>query len=91
MSLGNCCQVAPYDFLVADEALPEAEATRARAEAATWLCEGVYALLPYSSLLLTSVPDLAARPPVQAMRPAATAVSPAALSASSRRAVLTCT
>ncbi len=76
-------QAAPYDFLAADEALSGAELARARGEAAAWLAEGAYALLPYSSLVLESVSEAAAQPPRQAMMPAA-AASPGRPAASGR-------
>ncbi len=51
-------QVAPFDFLVADEVLSEEEVAAARNKVSMWLADGMYAMLPYSSLLLESVPDL---------------------------------
>ena len=49
-------QVAPFDFLVADEVLSAGEIANERQEASMWLGDGIYALLPYSSLILESVP-----------------------------------
>ena len=56
--IGGACrlQVAPYDFLAEDAVLSAEDIARERREAAMWLGDGVYALLPYSSLLLESVP-----------------------------------
>ncbi|BDA40513.1 Isoamylase 1, chloroplastic [Coccomyxa sp. Obi] len=51
-------QVAPFDFLVADEVLSKEEVAAARNKVSMWLADGMYAMLPYSSLLLESVPDL---------------------------------
>ena len=55
---GGACrlQVAPYDFLAEDAVLSAEGVARERREAAMWLGDGVYALLPYSSLILESVP-----------------------------------
>lgn len=50
--------MAPFDFLVADEVLSEEEVAAARHKVSMWLADGMYAMLPYSSLLLESVPDL---------------------------------
>lgn len=52
--------MAPYDFLVADQALSEGEVLAARTKARMWLADGIYPMLPYSSLLLESVPDMEA-------------------------------
>jgi hypothetical protein len=49
-------QVAPYDFLAKDAVLSTEDIARERREAAMWLGDGAYALLPYSSLILESVP-----------------------------------
>ena len=49
-------QEPPFDWLEDDGALTDAQMADVRAAAAAWLDDGVYALLPYSSLLLTSVP-----------------------------------
>lgn len=49
-------QVAPFDFLVEDEVLSREEIAREQKEASMWLGDGVYALLPRSSLILESVP-----------------------------------
>ena len=49
-------QVAPFDFLVADEVLSAEEIANERQEASMWLGDCIYALLPYSSLILESVP-----------------------------------
>ncbi|KAK9843453.1 hypothetical protein WJX81_003335 [Elliptochloris bilobata] len=45
----------PYDWLEDDGALTAAQMADVHAAAAAWLDDGLYALLPYSSLLLTSV------------------------------------
>lgn len=49
-------QVAPFDFLVEDEVLSAEGIAQERREASMWLGDGMYALLPYSSLILESVP-----------------------------------
>ncbi len=49
-------QVAPFDFLVEDAVLSAEEIAQERREASMWLGDGAYALLPYSSLILESVP-----------------------------------
>ena len=49
------CSGAPYDCLVADEALSAGALAQARADAATWTDEHVYALLPYSFCVLESL------------------------------------
>lgn len=71
-------QVAPYDFLVADEVLSEGEVAAARRKAAMWLADGMYAMLPYSSLLLESVPDLDSLPTSRSPT-AASAAAPASV------------
>ncbi|EIE26827.1 glycoside hydrolase [Coccomyxa subellipsoidea C-169] len=55
-------QIAPFDFLVPDEILSEEEVATARQKVSMWLSDGMYAMLPYSSLLLESVPDLDTMP-----------------------------
>ena len=54
--IGLSVQVAPFDFLVEDEVLSAEEIAQERREASMWLGDGVYALLPYSSLILEAVP-----------------------------------
>lgn len=49
-------QPAPYDALVDDGALTPDQLAAARAAASTWLADGAYPLLPYSALVLESVP-----------------------------------
>jgi len=60
-------QEAPLDWLEEDGALSAAALADAHAAAAPWLDGGMYALLPYSCLLLTAVP---APPPHAAERAA---------------------
>jgi hypothetical protein len=60
-------QEAPYDWLEEDSALSAAALADAHAAAAPWLDGGMYALLPYSCLLLTAVPA----PPAHAAERAA--------------------
>ncbi|KAI8476733.1 MAG: isoamylase [Monoraphidium minutum] len=50
-------KVAPYDALIADEELGEAEVTEARLSAAMWGGGGFFPLLPWSCVVLDSVPD----------------------------------
>ena len=52
----HSAQEPPFDWLEDDGALTAAQMADVRAAAAAWLDDGLYALLPYSSLLLTSVP-----------------------------------
>lgn len=47
---------APYDILVADERLPATEVEAARAAAAMWTNEHAYPILPWSSIVLESIP-----------------------------------
>lgn len=49
-------KAAPYDILVADERLPEEEVAAARAAAAMWTLEHAYPMLPWSCVVLESVP-----------------------------------
>ena len=49
-------QESPYDWLEDDGALTAAQLAHAHAAAAPWLDDGIYALLPYSAVLLTAVP-----------------------------------
>ena len=60
--LFDVLQIAPFDFLVPDEVLSEEEVATARQKVSMWLSDGMYAMLPYSSLLLESVPDLDTMP-----------------------------
>lgn len=67
--------MAPFDFLVPDEAISEEKVAAARRKANMWLADGMYAMLPYSSLLLESVPDLDSMP---TRKRAVSAAAPAA-------------
>lgn len=49
--------MAPYDFLVADAALSEREVAAARAAAGMWTAEHAYPLLPWSCIVLESIPE----------------------------------
>eukprot|EP00887_Chlorella_sp_A99_P006221 scaffold3.g6221.t1 len=83
-------KVAPHDVLVADDVLPEAEAATARAAMAMWTQAHAYPMLPWSCVVLESVPAAAAPgprraggaaaagAPPQAAPPAAGAAGPAA-------------
>lgn len=48
---------APYDFLVADEELSQADVDRARASQAMWMTDFTVPVMPYSVVILESVPD----------------------------------
>ena len=54
-------QVAPYDVLIADEALPEEKLRTALGAAAMWTTSHCMPLLPYSCVVLESVPEAEAR------------------------------
>ncbi len=73
--------MAPYDFLVPDQALSGEDVRAVRAKASMWLADGLYPMLPYSSLLLESVPDKHAPPADRPVR-ATAAAAPANLAAS---------
>jgi isoamylase len=60
-------KAAPYDILVADEALPEGEVAAARAALGMWTLEHAYPMLPWSCVVLESVPE-AAIPAMPAQR-----------------------
>lgn len=49
-------QAAPYDFLAADDMLSQAEMRQALAAVSMWTADGMYAMLPYSAILLEAVP-----------------------------------
>jgi isoamylase len=70
---------APYDFLAADERLSAREVAAARAALAMWTLEGSYPILPWSCVVLESVPadQLAEMPGPEEERrePAAAAVA----------------
>ena len=76
-------QAAPYDFLQADEVLSENQIQDTRALASVWTADGMYALLPRSSIILEAVPveaavaQPAAQQKVKASNPAAIAGSKA--------------
>lgn len=55
----TCSQVAPFDVLVADERLPAEEVTAQRASMEMWKLGGLYPMLPYSSIVMESVPEAA--------------------------------
>jgi isoamylase len=50
-------QVAPFDVLVADERLPEEEVAAQRASMEMWKLEHCYPMLPYSSIVMESLPE----------------------------------
>ena len=54
-SLWYVPQAAPYDFLQADEVLSESQIQDTRALASVWTADGMYALLPRSSIILEAV------------------------------------
>ena len=76
-------QAAPYDFLQADEVLSENQIQDTRALASVWTADGMYALLPRSSIILEAVPveatvaQPAAQQKVKASNPAVVAGSKA--------------
>eukprot|EP00891_Asterochloris_glomerata_P003947 jgi/Astpho2/3947/e_gw1.00063.17.1_t len=76
-------RAAPYDFLQADEVLSENQIQDTRALASVWTADGMYALLPRSSIILEAVPveaavaQPAAQQKVKASNPAAIAGSKA--------------
>lgn len=49
-------KAAPYDILVADERLPEVEVAAAKAASRMWTLENSYPMLPWSCVILDSVP-----------------------------------
>ena len=53
-------KVAPYDILVADERLPAVEVSASRAALGMWTQEHCYPMLPWSCIVLESVPEGAA-------------------------------
>ena len=53
--------MAPYDALIADEALPEERLRVALGAAAMWTAAHAVPLLPYSCVVLESVPEAEAR------------------------------
>lgn len=59
-------QEPPYDWLEDDGALTAAQLALAHGAAAPWLDDRVYALLPYSAVLLTAVPAPAEPPAARA-------------------------
>lgn len=72
-------QVAPYDVLRADERLSDHDVEAARGAAAMWTLQHVYPILPWSMVVLESVPvDQATQPLV---RGSATTADPAAVAA----------
>ena len=54
-------KVAPYDALIADEALSEERLRTALGAAAMWTTSHAVPLLPYSCVVLESVPEAEAR------------------------------
>ena len=52
-----CVQAAPYDVFRADEALSEEQLRVALGAASMWTVAHAYALLPYSCVILESVPE----------------------------------
>jgi isoamylase len=50
-------KVAPYDILIPDEELSAADVNEARAVSAMWTAEHAYPLLPWSCIVLESVPE----------------------------------
>ncbi len=50
-------QPAPYDVLQVDEVLPEANLNTALAASRMWTADHLYPLLPWSAIVLTSVPE----------------------------------
>ncbi len=50
-------QVAPFDVLVPDERLPEEEVAAQRASMEMWKLEHCYPMLPYSSIVMESLPE----------------------------------
>ena len=53
-------QAAPYDVFRADEVLSEKELRVALGAASMWTVAHAYALLPYSCVILESIPESAA-------------------------------
>lgn len=49
--------MAPFDVLVADDRLPAEEVAAQRASMEMWKISGLYPMLPYSSVILESVPE----------------------------------
>jgi hypothetical protein len=75
--------MAPYDALIADEALSEEQLRTALGAAAMWTTSHAVPLLPYSCVVLESVPEAEARarmpPPWPAASPPLAQVLPVAL------------
>lgn len=56
MPRGYWLQVAPYDFLQADDRLSQADIDRVLRDCHMWMADGCYALLPWSCCVLESIP-----------------------------------
>jgi isoamylase len=57
--VADTSKVAPFDVLVADDQLPEEEVAAQRASMDMWKLEHCYPMLPWSSVVLESVPEAA--------------------------------
>lgn len=77
-------QPAPYDALVDDGTLSADALAAARASGATWAAEGAVALLPYSCVVLESVPEDDASSPPRPMTPDEQAAHEAAVTENER-------
>ena len=77
-------QPPPYDALVDDGALSVDALAAARASGATWAAEGAVALLPYSCVVLESVPDDDDTSPPRPMTPDEQAAHEAAVAENER-------
>ena len=75
---------APYDALVDDGTLSADALAAARASGATWAAEGAVALLPYSCVVLESVPEDDASSPPRPMTPDEQAAHEAAVTENER-------
>ena len=55
--LVDTSKLAPYDILIPDEELSAADINEARSVSAMWTAEHTYPLLPWSCIILESVPE----------------------------------
>ncbi|KAJ9534971.1 hypothetical protein QJQ45_029637 [Haematococcus lacustris] len=58
--VADTSQLAPYDFLLADEVLSQDELARVQAACMMWSADRHCAMLPWSAVILESVPEAAA-------------------------------
>lgn len=66
--LVDTSKVSPYDVLVADEALSQEELEEVRGASSMWAAEGYCAVLPWSCVVLESVPEAEFKHPLKVPR-----------------------